>query len=723
MEDPAQGSQSAEERSLQTGAALRALREGLGAKLETHRRRISDLETDVTARASQIAEELSQEQGAELQAALALHEDHLRKLRETLAERDAAIAKLQRQISDAELSHLRLSAELVESRSAIEAVRNEECQDCGRMCAELAAAHKQATHADAQLQELLAQVEQLAQTVAQSKATAATLLAQQSNGESLLAEAQATVEQTQKLLDETLAELEATEEREVLAAARVEDLLAQIDQLTAKLTESQHTEETQAAQQATNDAVLRESRSALEESERLLSDKIAELAAAEDRESQATAQIEALLAQVEQLNDDLARSRDAESRLLAQHSADENALAAAQLATERDNQLLREQLAEVAAKRDSLAVELAQVRAEITAREESASHERSWLEKEFESAEQSRKQLATEFEELLKQHKSTEEAFTAAELQNAQTLALLKRAEEQIVELSDSTAHEAELEQAGRKFELALADAQKLKRDNAELQAELAQRPEKSEAESPELVSLRVERDALAARVAALEATPVPVIDEDAEQRMSDLQRRFELAVEDLRHLKQENAQLQEKLVNAPRGGGPSSPSPGTAMDWQSQKARLLEALESEDAEEESAERRQERITIEGTISITDLVVAEKDREITELRAQVAEQPLAVVTESSAQSDLLDKDELIAAERSKLAQLQKELHEKLRTAELEMSVQRASLARKQAEIEQKLHAAQQSAADAPVGPDGKPRRKWLSALGLRDDDE
>jgi hypothetical protein len=213
------------------------------------------------------------------------------------------------------------------------------------------------------------------------------------------------------------------------------------------------------------------------------------------------------------------------------------------------------------------------------------------------------------------------------------------------------------------------------------------------------------------------------VVDEDAEQRMSDLQRRFELAVEDLRHLKQENAQLQEKLGKASRGEVTASQSTGTAMDWQSQRARLLEALESEDAEEESAERRQERTTIEGTISITDHVVAEKDRELAELRAQLADQSFAVVEESSAQSELLDKDELIAAERSKLAQLQQELHEKLRTAELEMSVQRATLARKQAEIEQKLHAAQQAATDAPVGPDGKPRRKWLSALGLRDDDE
>jgi hypothetical protein len=409
--------------------------------------------------------------------------------------------------------------------------------------------------------------------------------------------------------------------------------------------------------------------------------------------------------------------------LRAQHSAVGNTLAESQLAAERDNQLFQAQMAEVASARDELAEQLAQVRAEITARAESSSNELSWLEQEFEAAEQGRKQLAAEFEHLLMQHKATEESLAVAILQNDQSVALLRKAEEKIHELTSSTEHEKALEQARRKFELALADAQKLKRDNAELQAELAQRPEKSEAESPELVSLRVERDALAARVAELEATPAQVVDENVEQQLSDVQRRFELAVEDLRHLKQENASLHERLAQASQKEGTTEHGHGTAMDWQSQKARLLATLESEDAEEVSTDRRQERSTIEGTISITDRVVAEKDREIAELRAQLVDQSFAVVEESSAQSDLLDKDELIAAERAKLEQLQKELHDKLRTAEMEMSVQRATLARKEAEIEHKLQAAQQAAADAAVGPDGKPRRKWLSALGLRDDDE
>jgi hypothetical protein len=416
----------------------------------------------------------------------------------------------------------------------------------------------------------------------------------------------------------------------------------------------------------------------------------------------------------------LTSAREAEAELRKQHSSDDAALAETRVAAKEAQDALQSELIELKAERESLAAELAQVRSELAARAESASTEVTWLEKEREAAEQSRNQLAADFEELLKQHDATMDALTAAKAQGEQSAAALQESEEQLETLTSSM--DDELAQTRKKFELALADAQKLKRENAELQEELARRPEVAETESPELVSLRVECDALAARVAELEAAPVPTADEDGEQRFADLQRRFELAVEDLRHLKQENAQLQDKLAHASQAPTANAKS-GQAMDWQSQKARLLAALESEDADETSGpERRQELVTIEGTISITDQVVADKDREIARLREQLAERPTEVI-EKAPEVELLDKDEIIAAERAKLEALQKEWHDKLRSAELEMSVQRAALARKEAEIEQKLQEMQHAQADPAVGPDGKPRRRWLSALGLREDDE
>jgi chromosome segregation ATPase len=772
MEEPEKGSPASEDRSQKTAAALRALRDGLGTKLETHRRRISDLESDLTARVLQIAEEMAQDQATETQAELQLHDDQVRKLRDSLAEREATIAKLQRQLSDAELNQLRLSAELADSRSSIEAVRHKECHDCASLRSQFATVNENAAAADATIVRLEARIEELqgvlesthraleslrdtesaeceelrnalteqqkqieaagglavqletrvetlTQELVQARDAELKLHAQHTADNAAYIKSQLAAAQAQKLLSERTAELAAAAERESQTAGQAEDLLKQIETLTAELTESRDTEAKLLAQTTASDAAIAESKTATAETQQLLEERAAELAAASERESQANARVEQLLEQVETLTQDLAEVRKAQTELQSQHSADDAALAEATRSSEATQHALQEELTRISAERESLNQELAQVRAELAVKTETAADEASWLQKERDAAEQSRNQLAAEFEELLKQQKAAQDALAETQLKNDQSVALLQKAEERIAELTNST--QEELEQARRKFELALADAQKLKRESAHLQEELARRPEAAETESPELVSLRVERDALAARVAELESAPVQAVDEDNEQRLSDLQRRFELAVEDLRQFKQENARLQEKLAHAPQAGNLSPPS-GQAMDWQSQKARLLAALESEDAEDQTTERRKELVTIEGTISITDRVVAEKDREIAELRGQLADRPLEVV-EKSAESEVIDRDELIAGERVKLAALQKEWHDKLRSAELEMSLQRAALARREAEIEQKLQEVQHAQVDPAVGADGKPRRRWLSALGLRDDEE
>jgi len=50
-------------------------------------------------------------------------------------------------------------------------------------------------------------------------------------------------------------------------------------------------------------------------------------------------------------------------------------------------------------------------------------------------------------------------------------------------------------------------------------------------------------------------------------------------------------------------------------------------------------------------------------------------------------------------------------------------VQRATLARRENELQQKLAEIQQVETDESRTAEGKPRRRWLSALGLRDDDD
>lgn len=333
--------------------------------------------------------------------------------------------------------------------------------------------------------------------------------------------------------------------------------------------------------------------------------------------------------------------------------------------------------------------------------------------------------LEDQLESLQEQHKQSQQTLAVAEENNEKAEALLCDAQQRILELSNNDELEDQLQQTRRKFDLALADVHKLKRENAELHEELVRRPEADDHESPELVSLRAERDALAARVAEMENVPLADVDAHARQEVVDLQSRFELAVEDVRQLKQENAELNERLKSGAASASVSNVAGNDALDWQAQKAKLLAELDAEDQGDVSPGRQEERTTIEGTISITDRVVEEKDRELAELRAKLEAKPgeeSQPDAQQTALDEMFDQDEVIQAERERLQQVQQQWREKLRTAELELSIQRATLAREQAALEEGKAKLREAEPKAETPSDGKPGRRWLSALGLKDED-
>ncbi len=242
------------------------------------------------------------------------------------------------------------------------------------------------------------------------------------------------------------------------------------------------------------------------------------------------------------------------------------------------------------------------------------------------------------------------------------------------------TALERERDELQQKFELALQDVQRFRGRAADLEQELARRPAASQTDSAELVALRAERDALAERIEQLERQPVAQVDADAEQEISDLRRRFELAVEDVRELKTKNAQLEAKLSANPQR--PAASSDGGAMDWESQKRRLLASLADSTEDEDNPLPQKERVAIENTIEMTDAVVAEKDREIEQLKAQLSasderESDRTAEKQDEQLNQMLDADEVIAEHRKRIAKLEQEMDATLRAAELELSVERA----------------------------------------------
>lgn len=216
--------------------------------------------------------------------------------------------------------------------------------------------------------------------------------------------------------------------------------------------------------------------------------------------------------------------------------------------------------------------------------------------------------------------------------------------------------------------------------------------------------------------------------DEEVQEKIHSLEKRYSLAMEDLREEKARAAELEQKLAAARRGGGAPAAS-GGGLDWEAQKLRMLAMLEEyDDGDEDEATTK---LTIQGTLEITDSVVAEKDQEIAELRKLLEEQSSNignVAVGASAIAQLIESDEVIQHERERARQLQGEWEGKMRTAEVEISVERAKLARERAELEEKLRHLEERAATigaqypASAGTASKePKRgRWLERLGLKD---
>jgi chromosome segregation ATPase len=397
--------------------------------------------------------------------------------------------------------------------------------------------------------------------------------------------------------------------------------------------------------------------------------------------------------------------REGQSELASQQEslrAERDSLEAGRASLEAQRASLNEQLQTQADANQSDNQELA---AQLAGTEKQLADERATWERERGNIEELRRLLAKERDELATALDAARNELTAARAQ------------------AGAAAERDELRQ---KFELALHDVQRLRGRVAELEQELDSRPEPDQSESVELVHLRAERDAMAERISELEQRPATPDDGDAEQERADLQRRFELAVEDVRELKKKNAQLESQLSAASPGMADAPASGGGGGSWEAMKKQMLANLEGE-GDDVDEDRSEERATIESTIRITDEALARKDQEIADLQSQLADVGPKAPDESEAIRQLVDTDAVIAEHRARTAQLEEEMQEKLRAAELEISVERAKIARETAHLEE-LQAqidAHRANGETPAAPGTaqQPKRRWLSKLGLGADEE
>jgi hypothetical protein len=259
-----------------------------------------------------------------------------------------------------------------------------------------------------------------------------------------------------------------------------------------------------------------------------------------------------------------------------------------------------------------------------------------------------------------------------------------------------------------------------------------------------QVLDLRGERDRLAENLREAESRLAAMTGQlaEMEHQLADAQvsaegpaeeeyrRRYERALVNVRELEARNEELEQRLRSCAPGGAAHPGPSGKTLDWEAEKRRIVAALEAEC--DEGQPDAASRMELEKVVRATDQVVADKNREILELQRTLQDQSTnlaSLAVGAAAGGAVLDQDAVVQEERESLRCLQREWEEKLRNAEVEISIERAKLARERAEIDDKIRAlgGRTAKPDDSAGAGETSARpshgRWLSRLGLKDADD
>ena len=179
-------------------------------------------------------------------------------------------------------------------------------------------------------------------------------------------------------------------------------------------------------------------------------------------------------------------------------------------------------------------------------------------------------------------------------------------------------------------------------------------------------------------------------------------------------------------------------------MSWEERKEAILRQMENDDFDSESfirdLQQRTDSAEEADPVVLLDEVwsMSEKLREtcesqkeeLSQLRRMMSERDASPVQNdatlargAAAIAQMIDSDDLIAEERGRLEQLQKDWEEKFRKIEVETSLERAKLSRERQELAERLaevetELAQTQRQNAVDDQAGGSSRRWLAKLGL-----
>lgn len=217
---------------------------------------------------------------------------------------------------------------------------------------------------------------------------------------------------------------------------------------------------------------------------------------------------------------------------------------------------------------------------------------------------------------------------------------------------------------------------------------------------------------------------------EESRERLLDLETRLKAASQEIQDLKEQNFDLasqvaQHQLVSS--GHVPHVSFDSSTLSWEERKKLIMRQLEEDAGGEEGGhepEHTARRLEVEHILLATQTEIERRDAEISELQAIIEQQSdtrQGVAIGAAAFAQAFESDEMIQQERQKLKEIQLQWQEKLRQAEIDVSLERAKLARERTQLEQELEETRREKAALTSDPAQSKKRKWLEHLGLRDE--
>lgn len=285
----------------------------------------------------------------------------------------------------------------------------------------------------------------------------------------------------------------------------------------------------------------------------------------------------------------------------------------------------------------------------------------------------------------------------------------------------------SELERVQAAHDEAVEHANEAQGMEQELQR-LRERAESADSLQTELEEVRQLLSELESQQADARDTADSSLREDFEEQLQRVQHELENFKQEAQDLKEQNSDLAAQLARhqvLSSGSAPHVSFDQQSLSWEERKKLIMQQLEDESGETEPSEEVvAKHLNIERVLETTQREIEQRDREIQELQGIIEQQSdtrQGVAIGAAAFAQAFDADEMIQEERQKLKEIQKEWEEKLRQAEIDVSMERAKLARERLQLEAELEKHKQDHPPVEVDQSQPKKRKWLEHLGLKDE--